>query len=165
MERPAPIEFQIVRSLIMKEYGPKSPFLDQLAAVQRTPQQMTGKGFYLDLLLPQSTKAIDKQNAELSVDCRTSLGEPYDLVGFTLFIRDGLLSFLEGYTFGPFPWPAEPMEEWLILDAAGAGTPGPDRPPCRFDLAPHMRAAGVDGGNGTEDDDRQLHDIWTSLAA
>jgi len=43
-----------------------------------------------------------------------------DLVGFTLFIRAGVVSFLEGYTHGDVAWPEGLMEDWLIVDAAEA---------------------------------------------
>jgi hypothetical protein len=166
MDLPESVEFKIVRALIIKKYGVESPFLKQLAMVLSTSRQMTGKGFYLDLEMPPSAEAVDKVNAEISVDFRTIFSEPNDLVGFTLFIRGGLLNFLEGYTFGPFPWPQEPIEGWLLLESPLAETSGPNRRPSPFDLTPPMRPI-ANGEAG--DSERQLrHDIyinWRRLAA
>lgn len=120
MEELSPIEIQIIRSLIAKEYGLDSPFLDQLTLVESTVRRMTGKGYYLDLLLRQTAVPAGKTNAEVSGGYPTLLGEPRSIVGFTLFIRDGVLSWLEGYTFGGASWPAEPMDNWLILRETGA---------------------------------------------
>jgi len=54
--------------------------------------------------------------SEISESYPTSLAPPCDLVGFTLFIRSGHLSFLEGYTFGDVKWPDDLMGKWLVLD-------------------------------------------------
>jgi hypothetical protein len=57
-------------------------------------------GLFIDLLITGKAARIDRINAEISEGYRTILGAPCDLVGFTLFIHEGYLSFLEGYTFG-----------------------------------------------------------------
>jgi hypothetical protein len=54
----------------------------------------------------------------LSEDLRTTLLAPCDVVGSTLFIRNGYLTSFECYTFGHVDWPDEQMEDWLIFDAA-----------------------------------------------
>lgn len=79
---------------------------------------MTGVGVFVNLLIPEKAARVEGVNSEISEGYRTSLDAPCDLVGFTLFIREGYLSWLEGYTFGDVKWPNEPMEDWLVLDAA-----------------------------------------------
>jgi hypothetical protein len=71
-----------------------------------------------DHFIINAVSSIDRLDTELSVDLRTKLEPPQDLVGFTLFIRDGYLSSFEGYTFGDVRWPDKLMEEWLIFDTA-----------------------------------------------
>jgi len=78
---------------------------------------MTGVGIFVDLLIAGKATCVDQINTEISEDYRTLLDAPCDLVGFTLFIRNGYLSFLEGYTFGDVKWPSDPMDDWLIFDA------------------------------------------------
>ena len=109
-------ERQIIESLLVTEYGPDSGFLRQLAGARVDRRRRTGVGIFVDLSVLQSTPRVDRINAELSAGYRTSLPAPADLVGCTLFIRDGALSFLEGYSYGDAAWPAEPMENWLIVD-------------------------------------------------
>ena len=72
----------------------------------------------MDLLIGEKAARVDQINIEISEGYRTLLNAPCDLVGFTLFIREGYLSFLEGYTFGGVRWPDELMEKWLIFNAA-----------------------------------------------
>ena len=113
-------ERQIIETMLAEKCGPSSAFLRQLAVARVERRRLTGVGIFIDLVVPSSAPRVDKVNAELSVDYRTSMPAPDDLVGFLLFIRDGALSFLEGCTHGNAVWPEEPMEEWLILDPAKA---------------------------------------------
>lgn len=78
---------------------------------------MTGVGCFIDLKTPKDIPAVDHINAEASDGFDTRLPPPCDLVEFTLFIRDGYLDWLEGYTFGDVRWPNQPIEEWLLFDA------------------------------------------------
>lgn len=111
--------------MLIKEFGPASPLLDQIAALELDNRHMTGTGYYIHFSNAQQLSRMDNLNTELSEDLQTSLEEPADLVAFTLFIRDGYLSSFEGYTFGDTAWPDEPMENWLKFDAS-VTSPRPD---------------------------------------
>src|SRR6266851_2725317 len=117
METLTAAELQIIRSMLVKQYGPTSPFLDQLAGARVDGRRMTGVGIFVNLLLAGNADRVDGINSEISEGYPTSLDAPCDFVGFTLFIRGGYLSFLEGYTFGDGKWPADLMEKGLVLDA------------------------------------------------
>ncbi len=114
------VERQVIQSMLVKEYGPASRFLDQLAGAHVEKRRMTGVGVFIDLVIGGNAERVDKINGDVTEFYSTSLLPPADTVGFTLFIRDGSLSFLEGYTFGDVAWPEEPMEEWLIFDSVEA---------------------------------------------
>jgi hypothetical protein len=103
--------------MLVKRYGPRSLFLDQLAVARVEHRRITGVGVFVDLLIPGNAACVDQINTEISEGYRTVLAAPGDLVGFTLFIRKGYLSFLEGYTFGAVEWPNQPMGDWLVFDA------------------------------------------------
>jgi hypothetical protein len=109
-------ELQIIRSMLVKQYGPASSFLDQLAGARVDKRRMTGVGVFVDLVLAGNADRVDQINSEISESYPTLLVPPCDLVGFTLFIRGGYLSFLEGYTFGDVKWPDDLMGKWLVLD-------------------------------------------------
>lgn len=118
LKQLSPAEFRIIQSMIVNQYGARSPFMQQLASAQVEHRRFTGVGVFVDLLIPENDGiCVDELNDEISEDYRTRLDSPCDLVGFTLFIRKGRLSFLEGYTFGDMRWPDELMENWVVLDA------------------------------------------------
>jgi len=106
--------------MLVKRYGQRSSFLDQLAVARVQNRRMTGVGIFVNLLIPERAARVDEIDTEISECYRTLLSAPRDLIGFTLFIREGHLSFLEGYTFGDAKWPDDAMEDWLILDPVSA---------------------------------------------
>ena len=116
METLSPAELHIIRSMLLKKYGPHSRFLHQLSVACVENRRRTGVGVFVDLIIPGNAAHADQINTEISEDYQTVFDAPCDLVGFTLFIRNGYLSFLEGYTFGDVGWPDDPMENWLIFD-------------------------------------------------
>lgn len=118
MSKLDPIELRIIRSMLSKEFGAGSPLVERAAALEFETRHLTGTGYYVHFLNVEELPRADGRNTELSEDYRTSRESPCDLVGFTLFIRDGYLSSFEGYTFGDVKWPDELMEKWLLLDAA-----------------------------------------------
>jgi hypothetical protein len=120
----SPTELHIIQSMLMKHCEPRSLFLDQLAVARAANRRMTGVGIFVDLLIAEKAARVDLINTEISEGHRTLLDAPRDLVGFTLFIRGGYLSFLEGYTFGDVKWPDDSMENWVVLDGLV-----PSRPP------------------------------------
>jgi hypothetical protein len=44
MQKLSPVELEIVRSLLVEEYGPQSPFLDQLNEAYFDIRHLTGVG-------------------------------------------------------------------------------------------------------------------------
>jgi hypothetical protein len=102
--------------MLAEQYGPDAPFLAQLAVAKVENRRSTKVGIFVDLRIAGSAERVDQIDTEISAGYRTRLDPPRDLVGFTLFIRQGYLSFLEGYTFGNARWPREPMENWMVLE-------------------------------------------------
>ncbi len=117
MEALSAAELQIIRSMLLKQYGPGSRFLDQLAGARVESRRTTGVGLFVDLIIAGKAARVDEINSEIVASYRTLLGYPCDVVGFTLFIRSGYLGFLEGYTFSDAKWPGDLLENWLVLDA------------------------------------------------
>jgi hypothetical protein len=113
-------ERHIIASMLSAEYGPASGLSRQLMVARVEQRRLTGVGVFVDLAVPPTAFTVDRINTELSAGHRTSFPAPRDLVGLTLFIRDGTMSFLEGYTYGDGAWPDEPMEDWLIFDPVEA---------------------------------------------
>jgi hypothetical protein len=109
-------ELRIIRSLLSREFGPTTPLFDQIASLTFDARHMTGTGYYVTFSNAKQQIGANQLNTELSEDLRTTLDPPANLVGFTLFVRDGYLSSFEGYTFGDVPWPDAAITKWLIFD-------------------------------------------------
>ena len=103
--------------MLAKQFGSGSPLAERAASLEFDARHMTGTGYYVQFRNSKKLPRASISNTELSEDHKTNRPEPCDLVGFTLFIRDGYLSSFEGYTFGDVRWPDDKMEEWLVQDA------------------------------------------------
>ncbi|HZU90509.1 MAG TPA: hypothetical protein VE993_14755 [Stellaceae bacterium] len=113
---PSPAELRIIRSLVIQNLGPESPFLNQISALRFPIRHLTGTGYFIEFdPLPEALRAAPADTV-LSTDLITKLAPPRDLVGFTLFINGGFMTSFEGYTFGDVRWPEEAMEDWLVFD-------------------------------------------------
>jgi hypothetical protein len=117
-----PSERKIFRLLLAQKFGKKSAIVSPLRAPCCTNREMIGTGHHLNFDARHDSTWIDHSDDELSEDFRTRLPPPQDLVGFTLFIRNRRLSWLEGYTFCDAAWPEERMEKWLVFQAESTGT-------------------------------------------
>jgi hypothetical protein len=106
---------RIIRSIVIENFGANSPLLKQIAKLRFDHRHLTGKGFFIQFAPLPAALRVDDMNNAASTDIRTSLAAPRDLVGFTLFIDDGVMTSFEGYMFGSLNWPDAPMETWLIL--------------------------------------------------
>jgi hypothetical protein len=118
MPNLSPTEQRIIRWMLVEKFGTTSPPISEIPALKFETRHTTGTGYYVNFSNPHVLPPIDELNTELSEDLRTTLPAPCDVVGSTLFIRNGYLTSFECYTFGHVDWPDEQMEDWLIFDAA-----------------------------------------------
>ena len=81
----------------------------QYAVASVARRELTGVGFFTHFAVPASAPRVAALNAEMGADATLTNGIG---VGFVLFIRDGMLSMLEGFTYGE-RWPADArIQEW-----------------------------------------------------
>jgi hypothetical protein len=77
----------------------------QLDAATFLSRKFTGVGFFTDFEIPTSIERVGKrQNFEIA-DVFARISGLVNDAGFILFIREGVISFLEGFTFGDEQWP------------------------------------------------------------
>jgi hypothetical protein len=113
----SPIELRIMRSIVTQNFGADSPVLRQLPGLRFDRRNMTGTGYFVQFTpLPEALRVKDVNRA-ISIDVPTKLPPPQDVVGFTLFVDEGLITSFEGYMFGDVGWPDDLMENWLVVDA------------------------------------------------
>jgi hypothetical protein len=116
-------ELRIIRSMLVEKFGTTSPLIDGITSLKFATRRVTGTGYYVNFANSHDLPPINKLNIELSKDLRTTLPAPRDVVGFTLFIRNGYLASFEGYTFGNVAWPDQLMEDWVIFGERVLGLP------------------------------------------
>ena len=76
----------------------------QYAVARVEGRESTGVGFFIDFAVPAEAPRIVPPDLEFGADAILTDGTA---VGFILFVRDGALTMLEGYTFGDDPWPVD----------------------------------------------------------
>ena len=80
----------------------------QYACAKVVSREFTGAGFFTNFeVTDKNLKLMDDTRYPLACLAPNFDGLEYG-AGFILFIKDGVLSFLEGYTYcGDKPWPTE----------------------------------------------------------
>jgi hypothetical protein len=81
----------------------------QMMAASVLGRELTGVGFYVDFAIPDDVPSL---NESLGTKRGFAFGNVGAIledanveVGFVLFVRDGRMKMLEGYTYGGEPWP------------------------------------------------------------
>jgi hypothetical protein len=100
-----PLEEAVLDELLDRPGEPFTTLREQLAHASVTSREFTGVGFFTHFTVPREAPLRrDLPSAELlDVDARIA-GVEHG-AGFVLFVRDGVISQLEGYTYGDTPWP------------------------------------------------------------
>jgi hypothetical protein len=93
----------------------------QLPYLRVTSVELTGAGFYADLEVVGNTPLAVPADFAGGYALITFAGSPGE-AGRVLFVRNGCLSMLEGYTYGDEPWP----ENAVVIDVANIVPLDPD---------------------------------------
>lgn len=96
---------------------------EQLTLSSIVSREITGCGFYLHFAVPNEVTELHKQlNVKPNFsfgDVEVIVSQTHQRLGFLLWIRDGKLAFLEGYTYGD-QWPTDVQNvELLYLNDNG----------------------------------------------
>lgn len=68
-------------------------------------REFTGTGFYTTFAIPNSVPRLEYNKAFQIGDVVGQVDGIRDGVGFVLFVENGFLNMLEGYTYGDEKWP------------------------------------------------------------
>lgn len=104
-----PLEKAVVDALLEKRGEPFDTIRQQLAHVSLTKREFTGVGFFTEFTLPDDAPV----HRDLPDDTIGGVSADFPSVqhgaGFLLFIRDGVVTMLEGFTYDE-PWPESTHE-------------------------------------------------------
>ena len=82
-------------------------------------RDFTGAGFFTHFRLAGKSLRLDRRNSFHFGDVIGQKdGSTDDAVGFVLFVKDGILDYLEGYTFGAETWP-EDLKDYRLSYSTG----------------------------------------------
>lgn len=81
-------------------------------------REFTGVGFYTTFTLDKNVPKAEYKNTFQIGDVIGEVKGINNGIGFILFIKDGLINILEGYTYGDEKWP-ESIEEYKLLYISG----------------------------------------------
>jgi hypothetical protein len=100
-----PIESAVVDKLLQMHSAFANTVREQLSHATVAKRDFSGVGFFTHFALPADAPVRrDLGNAELN-GVGAEIPGVEGGAGFILFIRDGVISFLEGYTYGDTKWP------------------------------------------------------------
>ena len=100
------LEEQVLQKLLRGDDELLSVLRQQAQQVRVTLRKMTGVGFFTTLDVPaEAPRVKDRPKFQLG-DVNGTADNVKDGLGFLLYVTDGALSMLEGYTYDE-PWPDE----------------------------------------------------------
>ena len=120
MMKLTPLEQQVTQMLLDGDDETLSVLRQQAERADVSSREMTGVGFYTKFLVPSSSARPAGQPSFKLGDVNGSAANLKHGCGFLLYVDDGTLTMLEGYTYDE-PWPDEIQE--LKLEYSS----GPDR--------------------------------------
>ncbi len=101
---------QLVEQVLQMLLAGDEPVLDilrkQLEVAKRGPLEKTGVGFFVHFDLPQEASRVPGNPSITLADVFAEIEGLQYGTGFILFVDDGILSMLEGYTYDE-PWPEQ----------------------------------------------------------
>jgi hypothetical protein len=104
------LEYAVMSQLLRGDCAVLKALRDQFSVSRVKSREATGVGFYLNFDVSNDFPGVHvelecKRDFEVG-DVEAEIDSLQHGAGFVLFIRDGRISFLEGYTYDE-PWPDE----------------------------------------------------------
>jgi hypothetical protein len=103
MMKLLPLEKAVLEKLLEGDFHLLDILRLQLAHCTVAERELTGCGFYLTLAVPETISRIPELDAKFG-DVVAVLPGLTSGAGFLLYLKNGLLDMLEGYSFDE-PWP------------------------------------------------------------
>ncbi len=100
------LEDRVLDILLRGENETLTILREQSKRIQVSSREMTGVGFYTEFeVTPDAPRILGRPAFKLG-DVNGTAGNVRNGIGFLLYVKDGVLSMLEGYTYDE-PWPSE----------------------------------------------------------
>lgn len=100
------LENQVLDMLLNGELEGLRILREQLKVAKVLSREMTGVGFFIEFEIPPEVRRLSQRQPFELGDVDGNASNLEHGVGFVLFVKDGQLRMLEGYTYDE-PWPSE----------------------------------------------------------
>jgi len=100
------LEKQVLQKFLFGENEILDILRKQVLMASVSSREMTGVGFFTKFVIPSDAQRILSHTKFILSDVIGTASNVKDGVGFVLFIGNGVLATLEGYTYDE-PWPNE----------------------------------------------------------
>jgi len=100
------LEEKVLEMLLRGESEVLAILRQQAKQAQVSSRQMTGVGFYTEFAVPSDVPRVPGRPTFKLGDVNGTVDNVNHGLGFLLYVKDGVLSMLEGYTYDE-PWPDE----------------------------------------------------------
>ncbi|MEX2115130.1 MAG: hypothetical protein WD845_18195 [Pirellulales bacterium] len=97
-------EKNVINMLLAGEHPVLETLRQQLSGAQIKERELTGVGFFTTLVIPAEAPLLANHKSIRLGDVVAEIAGLHHGAGFVLFINDGLLDCLEGFTYDE-PWP------------------------------------------------------------
>jgi hypothetical protein len=100
------LERAVMNKLLEGEDDVLSILRRQLEEAKVSERRMTGVGFYLTFAIPNGVSRLPERPTVRFGDVHAEIAKLTNGAGFLLYLQNGCLHVLEGYTYDE-PWPSE----------------------------------------------------------
>ena len=98
------LEDQVLEMLLRGQDEVLTVLRQQARQLQVSSREMTGAGFYTEFVVPPDVARVAERPSFKLGDVNGTADNLSHGLGFLLYVKDGALSMLEGYTYDE-PWP------------------------------------------------------------
>jgi hypothetical protein len=110
------LEDQVIRMLLAGDDEALAVLRQQIDHAEVSSRRMTGAGFYTDFIVHREAARVGGRTSFKLGDVSGTAANVKHGLGFLLYVTDGVLSMLEGYTYDE-AWPKEVQR--LVLAYSG----------------------------------------------
>ena len=108
-------ERDVMERLLADPREPIATLRKQYAAAVVTKRELTGAGFFLYFQVPENIERVPNSPSMKFGDVTAAIDGLKFGAGFVLYVKDGRLDMLEGYSYEE-PWPVEILHYTLSVD-------------------------------------------------
>lgn len=98
-------EKEVIEKLLAGDYDALKILHKQYEKAKIKSREFSGAGFFTSFIIPDHVPKLNNSKSFHFGDVIGEIDGVKNGVGFLLFVKEGVIDFLEGYTYGDEKWP------------------------------------------------------------